>query len=285
MLGTLLSFCMMAIAARELSGQIGTFQVLFFRGVIALTVISTVIWATGQSHLIRTRRLKLHSVRNLFHYAGQYGWFVGIGLLPLAQVFALEFTVPLWTAIIAALFLAEQLTKRKITAIVLGFIGVLVIVRPGLEIINPAAIIVLCSAVCYAISHSSTKSLARSEHPLTILFFMCLIQLPVGFALALSQWQIPAGIQWLWLTIIGVTALAAHFCMTKAMQSADVSLVVTMDFLRLPIIALIGVLLYAEDFDVALLIGALLMLAGNLINLYPSKSAERKKVLLAKTEK
>lgn len=270
MLGTLLSFCLMAIGARELSGEIGTFQVLFFRGVIALAVISAVIFATGQQHLLRTRRLKLHTIRNLFHFAGQYGWFVGIGLLPLAQVFALEFTVPLWTAVIAALFLGEQLTKRKLIAILLGFIGVLIIVRPGIEIVSPAAFIVLASAVCYAVSHSSTKSLARSEHPLTILFLMCLIQLPVGFTLALPEWQLPQGTQWLWLAIIGVTALTAHYCMTKAMQHADVSIVVTMDFLRLPVIALVGVFLYQEEFELALLVGALLMLMGNLFNLYPN---------------
>lgn len=272
MLGTLLSFCLMAIGARELSGEIGTFQVLFFRGVIALTVISAVIFATGQQHLLRTRRLILHTIRNLFHFAGQYGWFVGIGLLPLAQVFALEFTVPLWTAVIAALFLGEQLTKRKLIAILLGFIGVLIIVRPGIEIVSPAALIVLTSAVCYAVSHSSTKSLARSEHPLTILFLMCFIQLPVGFTLALPEWQLPQGTQWLWLAIIGVTALTAHYCMTKAMQHADVSIVVTMDFLRLPVIALVGVFLYQEEFELALLVGALLMLVGNLFNLYPSNN-------------
>ena len=272
MLGTLLSFCLMAIGARELSGEIGTFQVLFFRGVIALAVISAVIFATGQQHLLRTRRLTLHTIRNLFHFAGQYGWFVGIGLLPLAQVFALEFTVPLWTAIIAALFLGEQLTKRKLIAILLGFIGVLIIVRPGIEIVSPAALIVLASAVCYAVSHSSTKSLARSEHPLTILFLMCFIQLPVGFTLALPEWQLPQGTQWLWLAIIGVTALTAHYCMTKAMQHADVSIVVTMDFLRLPVIALVGVFLYQEEFELALLVGALLMLVGNLFNLYPSNN-------------
>lgn len=271
MLGTLFSFCLMAVGARELSGQLGTFQVLFFRGLIALTIISIVILVTQQQHLIYTKRLKLHTVRNLFHFAGQYGWFIGIGLLPLAQVFAIEFTVPLWTAIIAALFLAEQLTKRKLVAMTLGFVGVLFIVKPGFEIVTPAALIVLASAVCYAVSHSSTKSLARTEHPLTILFLMCLIQLPVSFSLAVPDWQFPVGSQWLWLAIIGVTALSAHYCMTKALQLADVSIVVTMDFLRLPVIALVGVVLYAEEFQISLLAGALLMLAGNLINLYQAK--------------
>lgn len=275
MLGTLFSFCLMAIGARELSSELGTFQILFFRGLISLTIISTVIVTTRQRHRLQTKRLKLHAVRNLFHLAGQYGWFVGIGLLPLAQVFAIEFTVPLWTAIIATLLLGEKITTRKITAILLGLIGVLIIVKPGFEIISGATLIVLASAVCYAISHSSTKSLARTEHPTTILFLMCLIQLPISFLLAIPEWQFPAGTQWYWLFTIGITALTAHFCMTKAMQCVDVTTVVTMDFLRLPAIALVGVLLYNEDFQVSLICGALLMLTGNLISLYPNKRQEK----------
>ncbi|MDC5840596.1 DMT family transporter [Vibrio europaeus] len=271
MFGTIVSFCLMAIGARELSQQLDTFQILFFRTVIALILVSVVILGVKRRGLLRTGRFKLHLGRNLFHFAGQYGWFLGIGLLPLAEVFALEFTVPLWTLLLASLFLGERLTRYKLCAGLLGFCGVLVIVKPGFDIVSPAAFIVLAAAFCYAVAHTSTKSLASSEHPLTILFFMCATQLPIGFFFSIVNWHPPQGIEWLWLLVIGSTSLSAHYCMTKAMQCAEVSFVVTMDFLRLPMIALVGVMLYSEPFEISLVFGAALMLLGNLIGISSSK--------------
>jgi len=266
MTGTLISFCLMALGARELSGEIPVFQTLFFRSAIGLTLISSLILVLDKKQVFRSKRIALHTFRNTFHFFGQYGWFVGIGLLPLAEVFALEFTVPIWTAIIASFFLGERMTPRKAISIFLGMLGVVVIVRPGIEIVDAASLIVLGAAICYAISYTSTKSLASTESPLTILFYMCLVQLPVSLFLSLSIWVWPEGIQWLWFVVIGVTALSAHFCLVKAMGHAEVTTVITLDFLRLPLIAVLGVLLYSEEFEFTLLIGGALMLLGNWIN-------------------
>lgn len=271
MIGTLVSFCLMAVAARELSGDVDTFQVLFFRSVIGLLIVALVILSTRKLHLFKSKRVATHSLRNAFHFFGQYGWFVGIGLLPLAEVFALEFTVPFWTLLIAALFLNERFTKNKLISVILGLAGVLVVVKPGIEIISYSSWIVLGAAVCYAVAHTSTKALATTEDPLTILFFMCLIQLPLGMFLSLENWIYPKEEQWLWLTAVGITALTAHYCMTKAMLYADVSVVVVMDFLRLPAIAILGVLLYSESFEISIVAGAALMLIGNVINIYSSR--------------
>jgi drug/metabolite transporter (DMT)-like permease len=273
MSGALVSFCLMAVGARELAGAIDTFQILFFRSAIGLLVVSLIILKTRQKALLRTDRFKLHLGRNIFHFCGQYGWFLGIGLLPLAQVFALEFTTPLWTLIIASLFLGESFTLKKSAAIVLGSIGVLLILNPGKEIVNFAALYVIAAAVFYAVSHVSTKALTTTEHPLTILFYMCAIQLPIGLAFGASRFVSPTAIQWVWLTLIGLTALSAHFCISKAMKKSEASIVVTLDFLRLPLIALVGVSLYGETFRPALFAGAMLMLLGNLINLAQSKPA------------
>ena len=275
MSGALVSFCLMAVGARELAGGINTFQILFFRSAIGLLVVSFIIFKTRQKALLRTDRLKLHLGRNIFHFCGQYGWFLGIGLLPLAQVFALEFTTPLWTLIIASLFLGESFTLKKLAAIVLGSIGVLLILNPGKEIVNFAALYVIAAAVFYAVSHVSTKTLTTTEQPLTILFYMCAIQLPIGLAFGASRFVSPTAIQWIWLTLIGLTALSAHFCISKAMKKSEASIVVTLDFLRLPLIALVGVSLYGETFKPVLLGGAILMLFGNLINLYQPKPAAR----------
>jgi drug/metabolite transporter (DMT)-like permease len=270
MIGTLLSFSLMAVCARELSGEIATHQTLFFRSAIGLACVSIILLASKNTLKIQTNRLGLHTVRNIFHFAGQYGWFLGIGLLPLAEVFALEFTVPIWTLIIAAVTLGERITTRKVVSVLLGSLGVVVILQPGVSIINAASFIVLASAVSYAISHTATKSLSLSESPMSILFYMCLIQLPIGLLLSIPSWVWPAGLQWLWLLIIGLTALSAHYCMAKAMQYAEVTTVVTLDFFRLPLIALVGVLLYSEQLEIALIIGGLLMLAGNIVSLKQS---------------
>ncbi|WP_440454581.1 DMT family transporter [Psychrobacter sp. ASPA161_9] len=275
MIGALTSFCLMAIGARELNSQIGVFQILFFRSIVGLLVLLPIIFLSNfsskKSNFLFPKRIKLHLVRNLFHFAGQYGWFLGIGLLPLATVFAIEFTVPFWTIIISYLFLKESITVKKVIAVLLGILGVIVIVQPSLDVAHYASLIVLGAAICYAFSHVATKSLSNTESPITIIFMMCLIQAPLGLLLFIEGWTTPVGIQWLWLVIIGVTALSAHYCMTKAMQHAEVTFVVTMDMFRLPLISLIGVLLYAEHFSVALILGMLLIVAGNSVNIYSKK--------------
>jgi drug/metabolite transporter (DMT)-like permease len=275
MSGALASFSILAIGARELSGELTIAQSLCIRSAIGLLFLSCVyffqswpfkgkcIKATESQP--RIRAFKLHLFRNFFHFIAQYGWFFGIGLLPLAEVFALEFTVPIWTLLIASFFLNEKATKNKLVAIFLGTLGVFVIVRPGYALIDYASIVVLGSAICFAISHTTTKSLSKTQSPLTILLFMCIIQLPIGFFLALPNWIWPQSEQWLWLTIIGLSALSAHYCLAKAMQYAEVTTIITLDFFRLPLIAAVGVVFYDEAFEIPLLIGGALMLVGNLI--------------------
>jgi drug/metabolite transporter (DMT)-like permease len=275
MSGALLSFCLMAVGARELAGAISTFQILFSRSVIGLVVVTLVILQTRRTALFKTQRFSLHLGRNLFHFCGQYGWFVGIGLLPLAQVFALEFTTPLWTLIIACLFLKEALTLKKVAALVLGFVGVYLILNPGGEIVSPAALYVIVAAIFYSLSHVATKALSATDDPLTVLFYMCAVQLPIGLLLGAGSFVWPTLLQWVWLTLIGLTALSAHFCITHAMRSTEVSVVVTLDFLRLPLIAAVGVALYGEAFNPMLVLGASLMLVGNLINVYRPRAARQ----------
>ena len=273
MIGALTSFCLMAVGARELNNQIGIFQILFFRSIVGLLVLLPIILFSKNSDLLFPKRIRLHVVRNLFHFAGQYGWFLGIGLLPLATVFAIEFTTPFWTIIISYLFLKEPITIKKVIAVLLGILGVMIIVQPSTAVNHYASLIVLGAAICYAFSHVSTKSLSNTESPITIIFVMCLIQAPLGLLLFIQGWTTPIGIQWLWLIIIGLTALSAHYCMTKAMQYAEVTFVVTMDMLRLPLISIIGVLLYSEHFSMALVLGILFIVAGNSLNIYSRKNS------------
>ncbi|MCW8328854.1 DMT family transporter [Photobacterium sp. SDRW27] len=271
MIGTLLSFSLMAIGVRELGDRISPFEMLFFRSLIGLAVVSSVVLYNRQQSLLKTGRVPLQIGRNLINFLGQYCWFVGITLLPLAEVFALEFTVPLWTLMIACVFLGEQLTKVKVASLGMGLLGVMIIIQPTAAVFNPASLIVLLAAVSFAASYVATKSLSLTEFPLTILFYMSLIQLPVSLVFTLSDWQMPQGAEWLYLLIVGFTGLSAHFCIAKAMQHADASVVVTLDFLRLPLIAVVGMLFYGEAIEVAVLLGGLIMVAGNIINVRASK--------------
>jgi drug/metabolite transporter (DMT)-like permease len=272
MSGALFSFCFMAIAARELSTGMSTFEVLFARAVIGLSLVSLMIWRTQDVSYFKTQRIKFHLGRDITHLMGQYGWFVGVSLLPLSQVFALEFTAPLWTSILAMAFLGEVMNARRLMAIVLGFSGVYLIVNPGEGIFNYNSLYVIAAALLFSIGNTFSKSLVKTDRPLTILFYMGLIQLPMTFCLAFEHLIWPNLIQSGWLMVIGLTSLASHFCMSKAMQKTDLSVVVTLDFFRLPLITLVGVLFYAEAFRWVMVIGALMVFSANLINLYQPKN-------------
>lgn len=276
MSGALLSFMMLAVAGRELSAQLNTFQILFFRSLIGLGIVSLLLTSRGWGQ-IRTRMPGLQIVRNLAHFGGQFGWFYGLAFIPLAEVFAIEFTGPIWTAFWAALLLGERLTRPRLITILLGMVGLIIILRPGLQGVHPAAVAVLASAVGFALAHTLTRRLAQNDTPLCILFYMTLIQLPLGLIPSLTNWVTPAVALWPWLLLVGLGALSAHYCVTRALVLADVTVIMPMDFLRLPLIAVVGALFYQEAFDPLVLLGAGVMLLGNWINL----SAESRRLRAA----
>ncbi|MBL4691638.1 MAG: DMT family transporter [Rhodospirillales bacterium] len=270
MSGTLASLIAMALGGRELSSDMSTFEILFFRSLVGLAVVSVLLSRSGWKQ-IKSERPGLHVVRNLAHYVGQFGWFYGIALLPLAQVFALEFTLPIWTAILAPVLLKEHLSATRIAAIVFGFTGALIILRPGIVPVDTATLVVLIAAFGFALSHTLTKKLSRTDSALSILFYMTLVQLPLGLVPSLFDWVTPSMAHAPWLLLVGVTALSAHFCMVRAFLHADALVVIPMDFLRLPLIALIGLMLYGEALDLWVLLGAAVIFGGNFLNILNDK--------------
>jgi drug/metabolite transporter (DMT)-like permease len=273
MLGAIGSFCLMAIAARELDGHIDKFELLAIRSMVGLVLLVVILNVIGRPTLMFSQRTKTHFWRNLFHFIGQFSWLVGIGLLPLAQVFAIEFTVPLWVLIIAAIFLGEAITRRKLASVALGLIGVVVIVKPGTDMLNFGGMVMIIAALCFAVTFILNKSLLSTEHPLTIVFYMTLIQLPLGALMAGADWTMPEPWMWPWVMAVALTGLAAHYCVSKSMQLAEVSVVISLDFLRLPIIAAIGMWLYGEPLEVSVIFGGGLMLLANLVNHWRTKKA------------
>ena len=262
MTGTLLSFTLMAVAVREISGEIHSFQMMLFRSISSLVILTPFIVTMGTA-IWRTDSLKLQFGRNTVHFAAQLGWITGIALLPLAEVFAIEFTAPIWSTVLAVLFLGESLNRGRIVAVILGFLGILVILRPGIAVIDDGAFAVLAAAVGFAMTITFTKYMTRTDRVITILVYMSVIQLPMGLALSAFVWITPDGLQLFWLFIVGATGLSAHFCTAKALSIADQTIVVPMDFMRLPLIVAVGFLLYSEAVEIAVLIGALMIFAGN----------------------
>lgn len=272
--GALASFITMAVSARELSAALDVFEILVFRGVIALLVLALLLSRSGW-HQLATRSFGLHFTRNIAHFGGQVGWFFGIAFIPLAAVFAIETTTPVWTTAFAVLLLGERITSARFAAIVLGFAGVLLILRPGAAVVHPAAVGVLLGAVALGLSVTLTKKLAARDTPLAILFYMALIQLPLGLVPATFSWVNPELHLWPWLIAVGLTSLTAHYCMVRALAVADATVVIPMDFVRLPLISLVGFLLYDERIEWFLFLGAALILAGNILNVRAEQRGAR----------
>lgn len=254
MMGAVISLTTMAIAGRELSSTLSTFQILFVRSLIGLVVVGIIVLRRGIG-TVRTQQPVLQIVRNIIHFSGQYCWFYGLGFLPLGLVFALEFTSPIWVAGLATLFLGEKLTPARIAAVVLGFVGVLLILRPGLSDISPIAIIVLVAAASYGAAHVATKAITRTDSALSVLFYMTVVQLPLGLIPAVMHWVNPPMDLWPILLLVGVMGLSAHYCMAQAFAAADVTVVMPFDFLRLPLALLAGFVLYGETVDPLLPVG------------------------------
>ena len=271
MSGAVLSFSTMAIAARELLAHMGAFQILFLRSVVMLALVLVIV-AQAKDAVTATRRLPLHALRNLVHFGGQYCWVFAIGALPLATVFAIEFTMPVWTAILAALLLGERLTRPRLVMLGLGLIGVLVILRPGLGIVSAASLVALAAAFLYAGNMIATKRLVSSDSPLAVLFWMSVMQTPLALLTALPQWVAPQAGDLPWMLLIGVGSYTAHYCMTRAFKLADAMVAVPIDFVRLPLIAVVGALFYNEAFDPLIIVGAAVIFAGT----YYSLSRERR---------
>ena len=270
MSGTLVSFMAMAIGGRELSAQLNTFQILFFRSIVGFLIVGFCLWFSNWRQIF-SKNIQVQILRNISHFGGQFGWFYGIAFIPLAEVFALEFTVPVWTAVLASVLLKEQITRSRIAAIVFGVVGVFLILRPGLAAIRPASLAVLGGAFGYALSHTLTRKLALVDRPLTILFYMTGIQLPIGFVTSISDWTIPSLAMLPWVIVVGVAALSGHYCMTRALTIADAIVVVPLDFLRLPLIASVGFLFYGESLDWLVLAGGVVMFTGNCLNIQAEK--------------
>ena len=270
MIGSIASFSAMAVAGRELSGRYDTFEIMMYRSAFGVVVVLSLAAATGAWRQINTRNLGLQLLRNMAHFTGQNLWFLAVTLIPLAQVFAMEFTSPLWVVVLSIFLLGERLTATRAIAALMGFIGILIVARPDMGNLNLGIVAAASCAVFFALTNVLTKRLTRTQGITTILFYLTTTQLVFGLLTAGYDGDIalPDAASLPFLALVGVCGLLAHYCLTNALSLAPATVVVPIDFVRLPVIAIIGMLLYAEALDVWVFVGAAVIFAGNYLNLW-----------------
>jgi len=270
MMGSVAGFSLVAVAGRALHPYLDTFGVMFYRSLVGIALVVGGAAAAGRLAEISARHIGLHALRNIVHFAGQNLWLVALSLIPLAQLFALEFSYPIIVALAAPFILSEHLSRTRMVAAAIGFAGVLIVARPfgagGLSVGLGAAL--LCS-VGFAGAALATKRLTRVVSILSILFWLTVMQTVLGLicAAAFGHLILPASAALPWVLAIGSGGLGAHFCLTKALSLAPASLVTPIDFLRLPVIAIVGMLAYGEPLDTWVFVGGAVIFAANWLNI------------------
>lgn len=273
MFGAMLSFTLMAVAGRELSAHHDTFEIMMYRSILGIFIVLAVAKMAGTLGQIGTGMLRLHFIRNIFHFTGQNLWFYAVALIPLSQLFALEFTTPLWVALLAPLVLGERWRAIRLFAAALGFVGILIVARPGTLEIGPGVITAILAAFGFAGAILTTKILSRTESVTSILFWLVAMQSVFGIITAGIDGDIaaPTAETAPFLAIVGLCGLFSHWCITNALSIAPASIVSPMEFLRLPLVAIVGYFLYAEPLDAPVFLGAALVLVANLMNIFAER--------------
>jgi drug/metabolite transporter (DMT)-like permease len=269
MTGSILAFSAMAIAGRQIGGIHDSFEIMTVRSAIGLALVLLVGLATGRLHEVTAQHLRGHVLRNIVHFTAQNLWFWALTLIPLAQLFAIEFTSPIWVILLSPLILGERLTRPRLLAAVLGFAGILIVARPDLSALDPGVLAAAAAAIGFAATSILTKRLTRGESILSILFWLTLMQFCLGLIGAGidGQFTLPTAQTLPWLGVIGVSGVLAHLSLTSALSLAPASFVVPIDFVRLPLIAVLAAAIYAEPLDPLVLLGGAVIFAGILINI------------------
>ncbi|SPH17757.1 Riboflavin transporter [Defluviimonas aquaemixtae] len=270
MSGSIIGFSALAVSGREIGSALDTFEMMLYRSLIGVVIVLAVAYLTGRRHEIGTRHFGLHALRNVIHFAAQNLWLYALALIPLAQLFAVEFSNPLIVAVAAPFFLSERLTRTKLIAVAIGFAGILVVARPfGTGGLSVGFIAALLCAVGFAGTSIVTKRLTRVASITCILFWLATMQSAFGLICAAADGDIalPDAAVLPWVVVMGISGLVAHFSLTMALSLAPASIVAPVDFLRLPVIALVGMAFYGEALDAWVLVGGCVILAANWINI------------------
>ena len=278
MLAAMVCFSAMGVFIRLSSEHVHILETVFFRNFLALLFMLPWILRQGPE-VLRTRRIGLYISRSAINIVGMTGGFMAIMLIPLAEATALSFTTPLFATLGAALFLGETMRGRRMTALAIGFLGMLVVLRPGAEAISLGAMLALGHAVAIAATILIVKRLTTTERPETIVIYMVLLQSPVSLVPALFVWEWPSAEAWLWLACLAGFATAGHLFFTRALQLAEVSQLQPLDFVRLPMIGFLGYVLFDEQPTVWTWLGGAVIFASTAYVTHREAQLERERRL------
>lgn len=256
-------FGLMAVLIRIASNDgIATVQIAFFRNAFGLLVLLPFLAGGGRA-VFRTQQLPRYFVRSLIGVASMLCGFWAIGHLPMAQAISLSYSTPLFVTIAAAIWLGEVVRRRRWSAVLLGFVGVLVIVRPGTEGFTAGSLVAVSAAVLSSIVAIQIKQLSRVDAPDTIVFYTYVFWVPLSLVPALFAWQWPQGADWLWLVAIGAMGTGGQLFWTRALKLGEVSALQPISFMQLPLVTGLAWLLFGESVSAWTIVGAAIILAAN----------------------
>jgi drug/metabolite transporter (DMT)-like permease len=261
MTATAFGFAAVLAAVRDLSATLPTFELVFLRNLIGLAIAAPAAMRCRGAP-IRTRKLGLHGLRALFTYFGMLASFYALSRMPLADASALQFLIPLFAMLGAALVLREPVVGPRLLAAAVGFAGALVIIRPGFAAFDLAALIMVASSACYAAEWIVVRVATRTESAAAIVFHLNLLMLPASLAPALLVWVTPSLGDLPALLALGLVGWFAIFAQARAVASAETSVIMPFDFLRLPFAALLAFVLFDEVPDHWTWVGAAIIFAS-----------------------
>lgn len=254
-------FALVPISVRDLSDTMSSSEIVFFRSAIGVAIMTAYFWSRGFGRL-RTTKPGLHIWRAVLNFIGMVMWFYALGRMPIADAVAIHFTLPLFVVVLAAVFLGERPELRRSLATVVGFLGVLVILRPGFVEVSLAAMGVLASAALYAGTVILIKKVVRTDTAAVVNFYSNLIMLILSILPAAYDWTAPAWGDAPAIVLLGLSGAAAPYCVARALAAADATLVAPFDFLRLPFTAVMAYLFFAEAPPVWTWLGAAVIFAS-----------------------
>lgn len=262
MLGSTLFFALMAVTIRLASESLHTFEIAFFRNFFGLIGALPLLVRHGPG-LLKTSQLPRYVFRCVIGVCSMFAGFWAIGHLPLAQAVSLSYSTPLFVTIAAVWWLGETVRARRWLAVVVGFVGVLVIVRPGTAGFSAGSLVAVLAAVLGGIVSVQIKQLSRTEPADRIVFYTTLLWVPLSLGPALTVWEWPQGIAWLWVVAAGLLGTGGHMLWTRALKLGDVSALTPISFMQLPIVAVAGWMLFGEGLDRWTAVGAAIIFGAN----------------------
>lgn len=262
MLGSTLFFGLMAVTIKLASSSLHAFEIAFFRNVFGFLAALPLLYRHGPD-LLRTTQLPRYVFRCVIGVSSMFCGFWAIGHLPLAQAVSLSYSTPIFVTIAAVIFLHEQVRARRWAAVALGFIGVLVIVRPGTSGFTTATLIAIAAAVLSGIVSIQIKQLSYTEPADRIVLWTTILWVPLSLGPALFVWEWPRGLVWLWVAAAGLLGTSGHMLWTRAIKLGDVSALTPISFMQLPVVAIAAFLLFGEELDRWTVIGAGIIFTAN----------------------